>query len=372
MYGPWIRMWLVKCTTVGLLCLVGVMLGPILSSAKASMLTSQAAAAVGLAAENSSCGDGVVYTPMDGGAMTPAEFEALGESVPDPGSPVMQSTTHWVVPQCSSLPTGEQPGGPTANPAPAVTSSTVTADNAGTATEYGSANWSGFQSFTGDTYNQAQAQWTVPSSYPTPPGDTYESSWAGLGSGASDSQSLLQAGTEVNVSSGGSVSTYAWWEFYPENLQQKISNLTINRGSTNYAIVTHSGYGTGSVQVCTEGSYWTCSAIIDVTWGTSYTIDTSEYECIAERTKEGATLPRLTNVSGIDYSNCWGYVPATSSWQFMGNWNRIYYYMSKNQAADDCAVSPWSMKTGDISAGSFPLDWIGYGWPIAAKACGIN
>ena len=251
---------------------------------------------------------------------------------------------------------------------------TVTPDNSGTSTEVGSANWSGFQSTTGNTYSEAETDWTIPSAtYPTPPGATYESSWAGLGSGASDSAALFQAGTEVDVNTSDNVTIYPWWEFYPENTEQTISNLTIQPGATNdnYASLTHTGSGMGEVEVCTEyDEDWTCIDPIEVTWNTSkYTLDTSQYECIAERPEQAdKTWQRLTDVVGMAFSGCEG-LDSSSTWEAMGDYNRDYIYTAKTQTAAACDTNPWAMETGDITGSDFPMRWLGYAYPIAVADC---
>jgi hypothetical protein len=231
-----------------------------------------------------------------------------------------------------------------------------------------SANWTGFQSNGGGPYEDAFTEWTIPSSFPIPPGNTYESSWAGLGSGASNSNALFQAGTETNVNTSGGVSNYAWWEFYPANAQQVV-NLSIRSGSVNYAEVSHTGYGQGVAQVCTEpprASSFTC-VTIGISWGTAYTIGTSQFECIAERTDVNHVYPRVTNITGAQFYGCQAY---TSSWQFIGNINRIYYWMAKTQTASQCFTAPWAIETGSIyNSYDFGFRWYGYGWPISDSAC---
>lgn len=300
--------------------------------------------------------------------MTAADFETLGMAPPPAGSPETTAGTHWVVPRCEPVPAGEQPGGPSA-------SSTTTASspaNAGTATLVGSPNWSGFQSANSADYTEAYTSWTVPSSFPTPPGDTYESSWSGLGTGDSNSASLLQAGTEVNVTTSDAVTSYTWFEFYPEEAQQ-VADLAIELGSTDNAVVAHTGYGTGIVDICTDppgSTSGTCTGSIPVTWGTQYTLQHGPYECIAERTEESGIFPRLTDISGVQYYACEGYDSSTGSWLYIGNHDRYYYYMAKAQTAAECSTSPWAETTGSIyDSYNFPMNWLGYGYPIAASSC---
>jgi hypothetical protein len=233
-----------------------------------------------------------------------------------------------------------------------------------------SPNWTGFQSNGGGPYSQAFTEWTIPSSFPIPPGNTYESSWAGVGSGASAKDALFQAGTETDVTTSGGVANYAWWEFYPMNPAQKISNFPIRSGSVNYAQVSHTGYGKGLVQMCTQPpgqSSFTCITPITVTWGTAYAIGSSQFECIAERPLINGVWNRLTNITGVNFYDCSGY---SSSWQAIGNINRFYIYMTKTQTASQCFTAPWATQTGSIyNSGNFAINWYGYGWPISASSC---
>jgi Peptidase A4 family len=351
-----------------------VLMGGIFSTAaNASPLTAKQAVArsgadeVNLTRAATNCGDGTSYLPTSGQAMTAADYAALGLPVPPTGSPLTRPGTRWVVPRCAHLPAGQHPGGPAVRSALTV-SPQVGIRSAASAQMGASPNWTGFQSNGGGPYNDAFTEWTIPSSFPTPPGDTYESSWAGIGSGASDKNALFQAGTETNVNTGDGVSNYAWWEFYPANAQQVV-NLSISSGSVDYAEVSHTGYGQGLAQVCTEPpgqSSFTCIAI-GVSWGTAYAIGSSQFECIAERTDVGGVYPRLTDITGVGFYGCQAY---TSSWQYIGNINRVYWWMAKTQTASQCFTAPWAVETGSIyDSYDFGFRWYGYGWPIPAADC---
>jgi hypothetical protein len=356
---------------VGTAVLVG---SPFSTAANASPSTAKQAVAksgadeVNLTPAATNCGDGISYLPASGHAMTTADFAARGMPVPPAGSPLTRQGTRWVVPRCAHLPAGQHPGRPAAR-ATSTMSPHAGFRPAASAQMGASANWTGFQSKGGGPYNDAFTEWTIPSSFPAPPGNTYESSWAGLGSGASDSNALFQAGTETNVNTGGGVSNYAWWEFYPGNVEQKVSNLSIRSGSVNYAEVSHTGYGVGEVNLCTKPpgqSSFTCTAF-PVTWGTDYTIGSSQFECIAERTEVNGVYPRLTDITGVQFSNCEAY---TSSWQAIGNINRYYWWMAKTQTANQCRTAPWAAETGSIyNSDDFGINWYGYGWPISAADC---
>src|SRR6202167_57974 len=93
-----------------------------------------------------------------------------------------------------------------------------------------SSNWSGYnigtgypQVPTGTLFTSISGEWTVPTATAHTAGQAEDSaSWIGIGGGcitgdcsATDS-TLIQAGTEQNVSASGQASYDAWWEITPE------------------------------------------------------------------------------------------------------------------------------------------------------------
>jgi len=365
--------------------LAGILSLVLLSSASAesttpNLLLQGAVSSGAIVAVPTNCGEGTAYRPAAGTAMTPADFEALGEPEAAPNSPQAQANTTWVTPTCSTIPSGEQPGGPasTAGPQPttdnaAVTPTTpgaITPLNAGTPTMVPSGNWAGFQSATGDEYDNVQGSWTIPSSLPaTPGGQGYESSWVGMGSGADTGHLLFQAGTEVDVSTSDAVTGYWWWQVSPENNQQSI-DFTVNTGTTDYADVAHTGSDQGLVSICeepTSGGTQVCEDDIPVSW--SDTVGDHQYECIAERTEINKVYPRLDPAAQTNFSGCSADDTTAGGWEDMGDANRDYYYASRNQTPQLCQQSPWSARTGDITDGNFTVNWNDYGFPLAANMC---
>jgi hypothetical protein len=231
----------------------------------------------------------------------------------------------------------------------------------------GSANWTGFQSNGRGPYQAASLEWYIPASYPTPPGNTYESSWVGIGAGSS-SDALFQAGTETDVNTAGGVTNFAWWEFVPMNNAVEV-NLPIQPGSFDFADVTHTGFGTGEVELCTwppGASSWTCTTF-GVSWGTAYTVGTPQFECIAERPDRSGVFYRVTDITGAQFYGCQAYA---GTWKAIGNINRYYIWMAKTQTASKCFTAPWAIETGTIyNSDDFGFRWYGYGWPIAKAAC---
>jgi hypothetical protein len=93
-----------------------------------------------------------------------------------------------------------------------------------------SSNWSGYnigadypQVSTGTTFTSVSGEWTVPTATQRTSGQAEDSaSWVGIGGGCVDDSctvtdnTLIQAGTEQDVSATGQVSYDAWWEIIPE------------------------------------------------------------------------------------------------------------------------------------------------------------
>jgi hypothetical protein len=93
-----------------------------------------------------------------------------------------------------------------------------------------SSNWSGYnigadypQVAAGTTFTSVSGQWTVPAATQHTGGQAEDSaSWVGIGGGcvtdncAVTDSTLIQAGTEQDVSASGQASYDAWWEIIPD------------------------------------------------------------------------------------------------------------------------------------------------------------
>jgi hypothetical protein len=93
-----------------------------------------------------------------------------------------------------------------------------------------SSNWSGYnigadypQVSTGTTFTSVSGEWTVPTATQRTSGQAEDSaSWVGIGGGCVEDSctvtdnTLIQAGTEQDVSATGQASYDAWWEIIPE------------------------------------------------------------------------------------------------------------------------------------------------------------
>jgi hypothetical protein len=89
-----------------------------------------------------------------------------------------------------------------------------------------SSNWFGYNQGAleqgGTLFNSITGDWTVPTaSLHNPPQDEYSSDWIGIGGGCVDAActvgdgTLIQTGTEQDVSAAGQTSYSAWWEIIP-------------------------------------------------------------------------------------------------------------------------------------------------------------
>ncbi|MDQ4500856.1 G1 family glutamic endopeptidase [Sinomonas sp. ASV322] len=115
------------------------------------------------------------------------------------------------------------------------------------ATKY-SLNWSGYiAAATAPTY--AQAEWGVPAVTSTGSGPAYSSIWPGIGGAGGTSGTLIQAGTEQDVT-GGSQSTFFWIEVVPNDpYELRISNLVPAVGDDVAAAVSWNN-GTAYFTLC--------------------------------------------------------------------------------------------------------------------------
>jgi hypothetical protein len=134
-----------------------------------------------------------------------------------------------------------------------------------------SSNWFGYDQGTleqgGKLFNSVTAQWTVPTATQHTPGQAEDSAdWIGIGGGCIDAgctatdSTLIQTGTEQDVSASGNASYDAWYELVPAP-ELEITNMTIHPGDRMSAKV---------AEVVADANLWTIT-ISDLTDGQSYT-----------------------------------------------------------------------------------------------------
>jgi Peptidase A4 family len=168
-------------------------------------------------------------------------------------------------------------------------------------------NWFGYNQSSleqGDKlFNSISGNWTVPTATQHTSGQAEASSdWIGIGGGCVDSgctvtdSTLIQTGTEQDVSSAGAPSYSAWYELVPAP-SLTISSITVHPGDQMHASIS---------QVATDADVWNIT-ISDLSTGQSYstTVPYSSTMSTAEWIEETpleigtnagfAALPNLTN-----------------------------------------------------------------------------
>jgi hypothetical protein len=170
-----------------------------------------------------------------------------------------------------------------------------------------SSNWFGYNQGTleqgGTLFHAITGDWTVPTATQHTSGQAEASSdWIGIGGGCIDAgctttdSTLIQTGTEQDVSSGGKASYSAWYELVPAP-SLTISSMTVSPGDRMHASIAETVAGS---------NVWTIS-LEDVTRGESFstTVPYSSTHATAEWIEETpleigtnagfAALPNLSN-----------------------------------------------------------------------------
>ena len=172
-----------------------------------------------------------------------------------------------------------------------------------------SSNWSGYnigadypQVPTGTTFTSVSGQWTVPTATQHTAGHAEASaSWVGIGGGCVDDactvtdNTLIQAGTEQDVSATGQVSYGAWWEIIPE--PQTSVSLAVSPGNKISVAISQTSTGQWSIVI----KNLTTHKSFSTTTPYSSSMDTVEWieETPLEIGTQGsgvAAMPNLTTV----------------------------------------------------------------------------
>jgi Peptidase A4 family len=151
-----------------------------------------------------------------------------------------------------------------------------------------SSNWFGYNQGTleqgGKLFNSISGQWTVPTATQHTAGQAEASSdWIGIGGGCIDAgctttdSTLIQTGTEQDVSATGAASYDAWYELVPAP-ELQITSLTVHPGDRMSASI---------AEVVSDSNAWTIT-IKDLTTGQSYstTVPYSSSHATAEWIEE--------------------------------------------------------------------------------------
>jgi len=172
-------------------------------------------------------------------------------------------------------------------------------------------NWFGYNQGSlelgGKLFNSISGDWTVPTASQHTAGQAESSSdWIGIGGGCVDAgctvgdNTLIQTGTEQDVSASGAPSYSAWWEVIP-GPSIGISTFTVSPGDHMHADVT---------EAVTNSEVWNIT-LTDVTKGKTFkqTVPYSSSYATAEWIEEtpliigtGAGLASLPNLSVTPFS----------------------------------------------------------------------
>lgn len=172
-----------------------------------------------------------------------------------------------------------------------------------------STNWSGYNQGILDMttpFSSISGSWVVPTATQHTPGQAEDSaSWIGIGGGCLDSSclaadsTLIQAGTEQDISASGAASYYAWWEIIPAPELQ--STIAVHPGDVIDCSISSSvpGLWTISLQDTTDGQGFTQTV--------PYPSDESTAEWIEETPTEigssGASLAALPNLTTVQFQS---------------------------------------------------------------------
>jgi len=162
-------------------------------------------------------------------------------------------------------------------------------------------NWSGYNQGVLDTekpFTSISGQWVVPTATQHTAGQAEDSAtWIGIGGGcvnsscdASDS-TLIQAGTEQDVSASGVASYDAWYEIIPA--PETESTITVNPGDVIDTVISSTVAGVWSVTLTdkTDGQSFTETL--------PYSSDESTAEWIEETPTEISTSPGLASLPNL-------------------------------------------------------------------------
>lgn len=128
-------------------------------------------------------------------------------------------------------------------------------------------NWAGYDEGlldTGSLATSVSARWTVPTATQRNPGEAEASAtWIGIGGGCVNMTSgcsltdptLIQAGTEQDVSASGVTSYSAWWEILP--IPSVNASITVNPGDTVSVSITGPVVWTIDFEDLTDGQSFT-------------------------------------------------------------------------------------------------------------------
>lgn len=181
-------------------------------------------------------------------------------------------------------------------------------------------NWSGYAVAhfeTGITYTSASGTWAVPAiTQPSPNSAGYSASWVGIGGFCQDAnchkvdKSLIQLGTEQNISSTGITSYQAWYELLPNppiSIPVTVRPGNIVTASLSDPSSTSPKHGPTSTHGGSSSSQNWMLSFSDISTGASWTTTVSyksslaSAEWIEEAPTSGGTILPLANYSTASF-----------------------------------------------------------------------
>jgi hypothetical protein len=284
------------------------------------------------------CGHGVTSEafrlPKGFNPLTATNAELLANNLPPPPSGAHRyaiwkkfvegeaSGRYHTAPTCS-FKHGHRgtPGSPTrgqaehANRAHAVPQQTVSEQDSG--------NWAGNVA-TDNAYFDTYGTYQVPIAGGN--GGIYESSsWVGEGLGTSNSDALVQAGTESDFTFGVGFRYDMWWEVFPE-LSQQVLSTNVEPGDTIWVHIHYENAGSATMTVLDENR----GEVFIVLYKNPVITPDDTAEWILERTDTGGTYPMLPNYSTTTFTGAeanYGLGPTG-----VGNLDRTFYRMYNCQS----------------------------------------
>ena len=101
-------------------------------------------------------------------------------------------------------------------------------------------NWAGYYALASspNAFTDISSTWVIPGVQAPSSGTAYNADWIGFdGATGSADPTVEQCGTLTEITSGGSATYLAWYEFYPAGAEEV--NLTVHPGDTMNAEITY-------------------------------------------------------------------------------------------------------------------------------------
>jgi Peptidase A4 family len=170
-------------------------------------------------------------------------------------------------------------------------------------------NWSGYglgYLSTGTLYSSISGTWVVPTAKQKTKGQAeYGATWIGIGGGCYNTscigsdETLIQAGTEQDVSKKGKASYSAWYELIPET--STTESIKVNPGDVIHCSIVETSSGEWTIKLTdkTDKQHFTES--------TAYPSDESTAEWIVETpvvvSGTGTGVANLPNLGNVKFTN---------------------------------------------------------------------